>query len=130
MLYIHAIIVIYASQMDIKQDICNSINLIGVTNTHINVPIKMHIDVLIHQMYIDVIIKVNIPYLNGKWVDHPFMILNKNSITNVYSNRITKTRATLTMLSELLTPISISIDHISDCTHRAQLIAALDHFWH
>ena len=102
----------------------------GITYMNEYVYINMDIDIFIHESYIDLTITVDKPYESGNWDDHPFLVLNNSSITNVYKNRFTKTRATLTLLSELLTPVSIAIKHISDCTHRGQLIAALDHFWH
>jgi hypothetical protein len=107
-----------------------NITINGITHMNNYVPIHMEVVIVIHESYIDFTIKVDKPYIYGKWDDHPFSVINKSSITNVYTNRIMKTRSTLTILSELITPVPISIKHISDCTHRAQLIAALDHFWH
>jgi hypothetical protein len=101
----------------------------GITDMNHYVPIKMEIEIKIYELNIDLIIRVDKPHALGKWDDHPFNIINRSSITNIYKNRITKTRSTLTMLSELITPIPIYNKHTTDCTHRAQLIAALDHFW-
>ena len=115
-------------QMNIDQDTNIVVN--GITDRNEYVPINMNIVMIIYELYIDMTITVDRPFRIGKWDDHPFLVMNKNFITNVYSNRFTKTRSTLTMLSELITPVPINIKHISDCTHRAQLIAALDHFWH
>ena len=105
----------------------------GITDMGEYPSITIDIDIKIHDKYIDITIKVDHPFRFGKWDDHPFSVINfnatKNIYVNSYSNRITKTRSTLTLLSELLTPVPIHINHTTDCTHRGQIIAALDHFW-
>ena len=110
---------------------------ITVTGTKYDaVPIQVKVTAykLNYGPVIDLTITASVPYTNFmEWSDHPLMHLkhdkNEAGARSSMGEILDDTPAVRAILNELVQPEKFKLYTTTDCTHRAALIASLEHFW-